>query len=84
MAYGRVYLQYHTMRQIVAGGVLGASLGVLWFLLVHLLVAPFIFPIVADWSICQLLLIKVSHAAMVVEEGRKKSKRKKRKGMNNL
>lgn len=59
IGYGRVYLGYHTTRQVVAGGLLGTLFGTLWFAFSHQILAPFVFPRVEQWAVCRLLLIKV-------------------------
>ncbi len=44
----RMYLGYHTTRQVGWGALTGAVLGSLWFCVVQLLLTPF-FPTVASW-----------------------------------
>jgi membrane-associated phospholipid phosphatase len=48
VCYGRVYLQYHTVSQVVYGSLVGIFTGIAWFLVVHLLLTPF-FPIIVSW-----------------------------------
>ena len=40
MSYSRVYLEYHTLSQIVWGGVVGGMGAFLWFLLTHVSLHP--------------------------------------------
>ena len=44
----RVYLGYHTSRQVVWGAAAGAISGPLWFIVVQFVFTPF-FPVVAAW-----------------------------------
>ncbi|CAG0883014.1 unnamed protein product [Cyprideis torosa] len=55
---GRVYLQYHTLNQVLVGSVLGATLGAGWFGLLQGAVGPFIFPRLASWPVAQALLVR--------------------------
>ena len=40
MAYSRVYLQYHTVSQVVWGGLVGTAGALSWFLLTQLVLSP--------------------------------------------
>ena len=40
MSYSRVYLLYHTVSQVVWGGVVGAAGALLWFILTQLVLSP--------------------------------------------
>lgn len=44
----RIYLQYHTMSQVIIGALLGSVLGVLWFLFTQFILTPW-FPTIASW-----------------------------------
>lgn len=46
----RIYLQYHTVSQVIIGGLLGSVLGVLWFLFTQFILTPW-FPTVASWLV---------------------------------
>ena len=58
VCFGRVYLLYHTTSQVIAGAFVGLVFGVLWFLFVHVILTPFVFPRVVTWKISELLLIR--------------------------
>lgn len=55
---GRVYLLYHTISQVVVGAVIGTSFGLVWFLFVHVILTPYVFPRIVSWKISELLLIR--------------------------
>ena len=57
--YSRVYLGYHTVSQILAGGTLGCLLGAAWYFLMDIVVSPW-FPWLEDTAICRYLRIKDS------------------------
>ncbi|XP_013382252.1 dolichyldiphosphatase 1 [Lingula anatina] len=59
VGYSRIYLGYHTFRQVFWGAVLGAILGALWFSIVQLVCTPF-FPLIAAWPISEYLMIRDS------------------------
>ena len=40
MSYSRVYLQYHTVSQVVWGGLVGTAGALSWFLLTQLVLSP--------------------------------------------
>ncbi|EDV27592.1 uncharacterized protein TRIADDRAFT_53442 [Trichoplax adhaerens] len=48
VSYSRIYLMYHTTMQVLVGFLLGTLLGVLWFLVNRLFLAPKFFTI-ASW-----------------------------------
>ena len=54
---GRVYLQYHTWSQVIAGGLLGLTTGALWFCVTQFLLAP-LFPRIVSWKISEQLLLR--------------------------
>merc|ERR1719481_272368 len=58
MAYSRVYLQYHTVSQVVWGGVVGSLGAVQWFILTQLVFTPRLYPWVASLSIAEFFLIR--------------------------
>ena len=49
VAYSRCHLLYHTVEQVVVGGVLGVGFGVVWFAVVQTLLAPQ-FARLQDWG----------------------------------
>ncbi|KAG1682496.1 Dolichyldiphosphatase 1 [Nymphon striatum] len=57
VSYSRVYLEYHTTRQVIWGAVIGAIFAILWFFLIHFSLSPF-FPMIASWPVCELFMIK--------------------------
>ena len=57
MSYSRVYLQYHTVSQVVWGGVVGGLGAILWFLLTQLVFTP-LYPWVERWKISEYFMIR--------------------------
>lgn len=53
----RVYLQYHTWRQVLFGALVGFLFGSVWFALTYLVFTP-LFPLVVSWRIAELLLLR--------------------------
>lgn len=62
VCFGRVYLQYHTPLQVLAGAALGSLCGAAWFAAVHRLLAPLVFPWIESWRLSKLLLIRDASA----------------------
>jgi len=58
VCYGRIYLLYHTLSQVFVGAIIGAILGVTWFMFVHAILTPYVFPRIVSWKISELLLIR--------------------------
>jgi len=58
VCYGRIYLLYHTVSQVFVGAFIGVISGSLWFLFVHVILTPYVFPSIVSWRICELLLIR--------------------------
>merc|ERR1712212_576046 len=62
VAYGRIYLHYHTWSQVGWGSIVGAIVAFIWFGIVHKIMTPW-FPLIASWplfewlQICDLTLI---------------------------
>jgi len=57
MSYSRVYLQYHTVEQVVWGSVIGAVFALVWFVVTQYLLTPFYTPI-ANWRISEFFLLR--------------------------
>lgn len=53
----RVYLQYHTWRQVLFGALVGFLFGSVWFALTYLVFTP-LFPLVVSWRVAELLLLR--------------------------
>lgn len=43
VSIGRVYLHYHTVSQVVVGGIIGFLFATVWFIVVHRILTP-LFP----------------------------------------
>ena len=57
VAYGRIYLHYHTWAQVLVGSGIGCVAAMAWFILVHHLLTPH-FTRIASWGLCEYLLIR--------------------------
>jgi len=57
VTFSRVYLLYHSVSQVIVGSLIGALLGLLWFLLTNYILTPW-FQTVASWWVCEWLLIR--------------------------
>eukprot|EP00246_Nothoceros_aenigmaticus_P009016 TRINITY_DN24304_c0_g1_i1.p1 TRINITY_DN24304_c0_g1~~TRINITY_DN24304_c0_g1_i1.p1 ORF type:complete len:267 (-),score=15.15 TRINITY_DN24304_c0_g1_i1:481-1206(-) len=57
--YSRIYLGYHSLEQVIAGGTAGIIFGAGWFYVVQRKIAHY-FPRLQTWGICRYLLIKDS------------------------
>lgn len=53
----RIYLQYHTLGQVIVGSTVGAITGVSWFTFTQLILRP-IFPFVVSWKLSEYLLLR--------------------------
>ena len=58
VCYGRVYLMYHTVGQVIVGGIIGLAAGIFYFFFVHSILTPYVFPKIVSWKISELLLIR--------------------------
>ncbi|XP_072176724.1 dolichyldiphosphatase 1-like [Diadema setosum] len=59
VSFSRVYLMYHTPRQVVCGALLGVILAVPWFIITQVVLTP-LFPYLVSWPICEYFLIRDS------------------------
>lgn len=59
VSISRVYLLYHSWRQVICGALVGGTFGVLWFIVVNTCLSPY-FPAVVSWRLSELLLIRDS------------------------
>ena len=57
VSYGRVYLGYHTVDQVVAGSVIGCATAILWFGITQKLLTPW-FPWLCSLRLFEFLLIR--------------------------
>ncbi|XP_073994965.1 dolichyldiphosphatase 1-like [Rhodnius prolixus] len=57
ISISRIYLQYHTWKQVLCGALVGILFGTFWFAITYLIFTPY-FPVVASWKISELLLIR--------------------------
>ena len=57
VAYGRIYLQYHTISQVGWGIVVGTLLAFAWFFVVHILLTPW-FPVITSWRFSEYFMIR--------------------------
>ncbi|CAF0742130.1 unnamed protein product [Adineta steineri] len=57
VAYSRVYLYYHTIAQVVVGGVLGTILGCIWYYFVNYQFIKYV-PFIIDRPLAKYLLIR--------------------------
>ncbi|XP_060517018.1 dolichyldiphosphatase 1-like [Cylas formicarius] len=53
----RVYLQYHTVWQVLCGALVGIIFATFWFALTYLVFTP-LFPQVVSWRISEMLLLR--------------------------
>ncbi|GJQ85621.1 hypothetical protein Trydic_g20171 [Trypoxylus dichotomus] len=54
---GRVYLQYHTVWQVLCGATIGALFATVWFALTYIVFTP-LFPRIVSWRISEFLLLR--------------------------
>jgi dolichyldiphosphatase len=63
VAYSRIHLKYHTPKQVLVGYTLGIVFGCVWYMIVEMILRPFVYPrIVSSW-IARALLIRDSAAS---------------------
>ncbi|GLV37842.1 hypothetical protein CBL_06456 [Carabus blaptoides fortunei] len=53
----RIYLQYHTITQVLAGIIVGILFATVWFALTYLVFTP-LFPQIVAWKISEFLLLR--------------------------
>ncbi|XP_033643543.1 dolichyldiphosphatase 1-like [Asterias rubens] len=59
VSFSRVYLAYHTVRQVVCGALLGTILAVPWFAFNEIFLTP-LYPQVVSWRISEMLMLRDS------------------------
>ncbi|XP_065332921.1 dolichyldiphosphatase 1-like [Cloeon dipterum] len=57
VSFGRVYLNYHSWKQVLVGSAVGVAFAIFWFAMTHLVFSP-LFPTIVTWKISELLLIR--------------------------
>ncbi|KPJ11756.1 Dolichyldiphosphatase 1 [Papilio machaon] len=57
VSIGRVYLHYHTVSQVVVGGIVGFVFATTWFIVVHRILTP-LFPQLVSLKVCEILMIR--------------------------
>ncbi|XP_056642032.1 dolichyldiphosphatase 1-like [Diorhabda carinulata] len=57
VSISRIYLEYHTVSQVLYGALLGFLFATFWFAFTYLVLAP-LFPQIVSWSISELLLLR--------------------------
>lgn len=66
VAFSRVYLYYHTAKQVVYGVLLGVAIGVSWFLVVCLMREVGLVDWVLEWRVSKMLYMKDSFSSSPV------------------
>eukprot|EP01134_Creolimax_fragrantissima_P003217 CFRG3217T1 len=59
VGFSRIYLRYHTLNQVVAGGIIGLMVGTMWFYIGHLMLRDS-FKYVVSLSISKFFLLRDS------------------------
>ncbi|XP_025112683.1 dolichyldiphosphatase 1-like isoform X3 [Pomacea canaliculata] len=59
VTYSRIYLEYHTVGQVLCGAVLGIVNGTLWFAVVQFVLTPF-FPLIAASPVGEFCMVRDS------------------------
>ncbi|XP_050435343.1 dolichyldiphosphatase 1-like [Adelges cooleyi] len=57
VSYSRIYLQYHSWKQVIFGGLVGLFIGTWWFAIIDIVLTPY-FPVVTSWKISEFLLLR--------------------------
>ena len=58
VVYGRVYLYYHTVEQVVYGAAFGSLCAVAWFAVTHWVLSPALFPYLASTRAAEFFLLR--------------------------
>ncbi|CAH1175746.1 unnamed protein product [Phaedon cochleariae] len=53
----RIYLEYHTLWQVLCGAIVGILFATIWFALTYLVLTP-LFPQIVSWRISEILLLR--------------------------
>ncbi|KAJ3653299.1 hypothetical protein Zmor_012558 [Zophobas morio] len=53
----RIYLQYHTISQVLCGAVVGVFFATIWFAVTYLVFTP-VFPQIVSWKLSEILLLR--------------------------
>lgn len=57
VSFSRVYLQYHTVIQVIAGAIIGSILAIIWFTFTNCVFVDY-FSQITSWKISELLMIR--------------------------
>lgn len=57
VAFSRIYLEYHTIEQVVVGSIVGILLGIAWFFLVHRVFSQY-FHFITTWRLSEFFMIR--------------------------
>ncbi|XP_065164373.1 dolichyldiphosphatase 1-like isoform X2 [Atheta coriaria] len=57
VCFSRIYLQYHTVSQVIFGSVVGMMFATFWFTLTYLVFTP-LFPTIVSWKMSEFLLLR--------------------------
>lgn len=57
VSYSRIFLQYHTWKQVIYGALFGIIIGTIWFIIINVVLTPY-FPTVISWKISELFLLR--------------------------
>lgn len=59
VSFSRYYLAYHTLNQVLWGGIIGLLNASAWFTLTHFVFTPF-YPVVVSWPVSEFFMIRDS------------------------
>lgn len=57
VCFSRIYLQYHTISQVLCGAIVGIIFATIWFTLTCLIFTP-LYPQIVSWKISEFLLLR--------------------------